>query len=482
MQKIGVFITVGALCILSCDSVCAAKSGLESYGNIAKIESVFNGNTTESDLIFSENAVFTRLEQYSNAAKIESIGNRNKAKTDLVFSENAAEIKSEAIEDAANIGSKVNGNAANIKLEANEDIANNESETIEDAANNESEAIEDAANNESESNGNTVETAAADLETQANTEVIQENDTSVIIPMNHAYAAQLSVSDVRMANSSNDYKSLKLPSQITRQGDYYFIVDTYNDQVLYVSDMWKPISEWRVMDRRFNRPHAIASDGKVYLVVDTDNDRVLCYEYINGRFQNTQQFCDVGIRPHYIQYDAITESFFVWSSLTGDMYIMKREPGSNRMYIEEIRHIYELDGFYVRSFSIEGDEILFPSGNNGYMIVADKDTLRVKNRYPVPMEISGMAFAKKIGNDYYITVSTDENYNHDKARMIRTSDLDSLSLGLYENITGYFKDMRIPYYIDRINSSYCVTNHEGKKFVYMFNVSGDVIKDVQTIH
>ncbi len=312
-------------------------------------------------------------------------------------------------------------------------------------------------------------------------QALQENDTSVIIPMDK-YAKHLSVDDIRMENPYNDLKNLKLPAQITRQGDYYFIVDTYNDQVLYASDLWKPIGAWRVMDRKLNKPHAIASDGSMYLVVDTDNNRVVCYEYINGRFQRTQQFEDVGKRPHYIQYDALSESFFVWSSVTGDMYIIKKEPVQNTMYIQEIRHIYELDGFYVRSFSIEGDEVLFPSGNNGYMIVADKDTLRVKARYQVPMEISGMAFAKKIGSYYYMTVSTDDKLNHENARMIRTSDLETLSLGIYENVTGYFKDMKVPYYIDRMNGSYYVTSHESKKCVYMFNIAGDVIKDVQTVH
>lgn len=324
---------------------------------------------------------------------------------------------------------------------------------------------------------------AAEIETVI-TEPLEEaaeTDTSVIIPVN-TYAVQLDVSDMRMQNPYNDYKNLKLPAQITRQGAYYFIVDTYNDQVLYASDLWKPVGEWRVMDRKLNRPHAIASDGSVYLVADTDNNRVVCYEYVNGRFQSTQRFDNVGTRPHYIQYDAASESFFVWSSVTGDMYIIKKEPVQGMMYIQEIRHINELDGFYVRSFSIEGNEVLFPSGNNGYMIVADKDTLCVKERYTVPMEISGMAYAKKIGNDYYMTVSTDDQLDHKSARMIRTSDLQTLSAGLYENVTGYFKDMKVPYYIDRINGSYFVTSHESKKCVYMFHVSGDEIKDVQTVH
>ena len=311
-------------------------------------------------------------------------------------------------------------------------------------------------------------------------QALQENDTSVIIPMDK-YAKHLSVDDIRMENPYNDLKNLKLPAQITRQGDYYFIVDTYNDQVLYASDLWKPIGAWRVMDRNLNKPHALASDGTVYLVADTDNNRVLCYEYVNGRFQNTQRFDNMGTRPHYIQYDAVSASFFVWSSVTGDMYIIQRLPEYNYMYIKEIRHIYELDGFYVRSFSIEGDEILFPSGNNRYMIVADKETLRVKNQYPVPAEISGMAFAKKIGSYYYMTVSTDEKLSHRNAKIIRTPDLQSLSLGLYENVTGFFPDMRVPYYIDEINRSYYVTSHEGRRSIYKFNVSEDMITDVEIV-
>lgn len=306
----------------------------------------------------------------------------------------------------------------------------------------------------------------------------EENATSVIWPMNDMQALQLGINQTYKANPYNDYKQLKVPAQITKQGDYYFIVDTYNNQVIYASDLWKPLSEWRVMDRGLNMPHAVASDGEIYLVADTDNNRILCYEYINGRFQNTQRFDHMGTRPHYIQYDEETESFFVWSSVTGDMYIVKRLPDYNYMYIKEIRHINELEGIYVRSFSIAGDEVVFPSGNNGYMIIADKETLAVKERYLAAPEISGMAFAKKIGEYYYITVSTDETLNHDSAKMIRTKDLHSLSLGLYEDVTGFFKEMKIPYYIDAINGSYYVTGHESRRSIYKFDIAEDMIVNV----
>lgn len=310
----------------------------------------------------------------------------------------------------------------------------------------------------------------------------EENETSVIWPMNDIPALQLGIDETYKGNPYNDYKKLKTPAQVTFQGNYYFIVDTYNNQVLYSSDVWKPMNEWKVMDRNLNMPHAIASDGEMYLVTDTDNNSVLCYEYVNGRFQNTQRFDHIGTRPHYIQYDAVSESFFVWSSVTGDMYIIKKVPEYKYMYIKEIRHINELAGFYVRSFHIEGDEVIFPSGNNCYMIIADKETMQVKERYPVTPEISGMAFARKIGNYYYLTVSTDEKLSHKSAKMIRTSDLHSLSVGLYENITPFFKNMSVPYYIDEINGSYYVTNHENAKSIYKFDVIDDMLVNVNIVH
>lgn len=80
-----------------------------------------------------------------------------------------------------------------------------------------------------------------------------------------------------------------------------------------------------------------------------------------------------------------------------------------------------------------------------------------------------------------MTVSTDEKLSHRNAKIIRTPDLQSISLGLYENVTGFFPDMHVPYYIDEINRSYYVTSHEGRRSIYKFNVSEDMITDVEIV-
>lgn len=306
-------------------------------------------------------------------------------------------------------------------------------------------------------------------------QIIVETETSIVYDMGNVSAILLPESSQSYENPKNSYKNLKAPAQITKLGNYYFIVDCYHNQVIYTSNFETPISEWKVMTSQVELPHSIASDGKVYLVTDTERHRVLVFEWKRGRFQNTQVFENIGTRPHYIEYDEETESFFVWSSMTGDMYILKREPKTGVMYIQEMRHVKELEEYYVRSFTISDDFILFPSGNNCNIMIADKDTLEVKMRYQVPEEISGMAYIMSIGNYFYMTVSSDINGNQEVATMIRTDRLDLLKDGQYEDVYHLFKTDGIPYYIDKFHGMYYMTNHGSDKSILRFCIDDDQI-------
>lgn len=312
--------------------------------------------------------------------------------------------------------------------------------------------------------------------------VLLETDTSIVYDMGMLPAEELPVSTLVYENPTNPYTGLKTPAQIKRLGEYYFIVDCYHNQVIYSRTLETPIKQWRVMTKDVSLPHSIESDGQVYLVADTENHRVLVFEWKNGRFQNTQCLENIGVRPHYIEYDEQTQSFFVWSSMTGEMYILKREPHTGRVCIQEIRQIKELAEYYVRSFVLAGEQVLFPSGDNGYMILADKETLEVVGRFPVTAEIAGMAFVQPIGSYFYMTVSSDISYDQSKATMLRTKDLNSLADGKYEIIYDKFPTDGIPYYIDSINGLYYMTNHSSKKSIWRFEVENDEIGYVGSVY
>ena len=104
----------------------------------------------------------------------------------------------------------------------------------------------------------------------------------------------------------------------------------------------------------------------------------------------SQIFSDIGIRPHYVSYDEDSKRFYALSSMTGQLYVFFRpDSSSTQVALEKILSIPELDGVYVRSFTIDGDDIYFVSGNSA-IIRARKKDLKVLERFPVPPEIAGM--------------------------------------------------------------------------------------------
>jgi len=306
--------------------------------------------------------------------------------------------------------------------------------------------------------------------------------TSSIIDMGMQPASRVKVDAMSYGNPNNSYRTLKVPTQVTRQGNYYFIVDCYHNQVLYSKSMGLGLGEWKVMTKDVTLPHSIASDGNLYLVTDTEANRVLVFEMKNGRFQNTQVLENIGIRPHYIQYDSATDSFFAWSSMTGDMYILNKAPDTGIVCIREIRHVNELGNYYVRSFTMVGNQIIFPSGTNRYMVVVDKNTFEVMGRYPVTPEIAGMAYVLPIQNYYYMTVACDAVADQGAATFIRTTDLNSLASGQYEVIYNYVGNAGIPYYIDYFNDAFYMTNAGTTKNIWRFQVQDNQMKGLTAMY
>lgn len=155
-------------------------------------------------------------------------------------------------------------------------------------------------------------------------------------------------------------KSFFIPTQVYQAGGEFYVADAYHQQVLHSSSVASNPESWSIMANGLYRPHATASDGVIYVVVDTDNNRVVTYMKTENGYQMLESIPDVGIRPHYIVYDKVTASFYVWSSMTGTMYVYRRDQKTNQLKLSKAVRIKELDGCYTRSFTIEGGTIFFP--------------------------------------------------------------------------------------------------------------------------
>ena len=311
------------------------------------------------------------------------------------------------------------------------------------------------------------------------------------------YIEESSLTDAAedLAKAASEYTPVKnfdsrlsVPTYVTNIADTWFIVDCYHNRVIYSDSLETPLNEWDIMTSDATRPHTIASDGNVYMIDDTDNNRILIFEKVDDKFIHTQSFYDIGIRPHYTVYYRDTDTFYVWSSMTGELFCFRTDTKTNRVYLTDKRKIDSLDGIYIRSFSIIDGDIYLVSGVSDKGVEAtvlqcDLETLEVKNTYNVPDELAGMVQITKIQDYYYISVSTDKTGNQDVATIVRTKSLESLASGDYEDIySQYFMGGGTPYYISSVDDTYFLTEHRLKDHaVWSFKVEYNEIKDVEPI-
>lgn len=312
---------------------------------------------------------------------------------------------------------------------------------------------------------------------------------SVYVPADYLVASEIISYDPAQLNHipNNPFPTLSVPTYITKIKDTYFIVDCYNNQVIYHDNLTDPLYEWQIMINDISMGHTLASDGTVYLIDDTENNRILVMEEsVNESghpiFIPTQQFTDIGNRPHYILYDEYTDTFYAWSSMSGEMYLFRHEKDNSRMYLTEVLSIPSLNGVYVRSFTIVEDRIYFVSGNSS-IIEADLYTFEIKKEYPVPDRLSGMIQLTPIEEYYYITVSTDAAGSQECATIIRTKDLNDLASGDYEDIYASFIGGGTPYYITHIDDFWYLTEHRiPGHSIWQFRVQDNSITDITAIY
>ena len=256
----------------------------------------------------------------------------------------------------------------------------------------------------------------------------------------------------------HSYTSLSVPTQITKIGEDYFLVDCYHNQILSSPSLDKPLEEWYVMSDQINRGHTIAGNGSVYLADDTENHRILVFQKEGADFVQTQVFENIGNRPHYVEYLPATERFYALSSMSGELYVFQQEDSFSEVRLEQVLNIPDMQNAYIRSFTIDGEEIYF-STNNGIILRCRLTDLEVLEQWVLPDEIAGLVQLTKIGEFFYLTVSTDKAGNAEYATIIRTKDLSYLQEYGYDDLYAVFEGDGTPYYISSFDNHYYLTQH-----------------------
>lgn len=306
-----------------------------------------------------------------------------------------------------------------------------------------------------------------------------------------SYEGMLSVPTV--CGQKNPYNTLNVATYITRIGGTYFIADCYHDQIICHDNLTDPLEQWTVLTDEVHYAHTVASDGTMFVVDDTEHNRLLVFQKTAEGYAHTQTLDDIGMRPHYVQYDEKNQVFMAWSSITGELYLVRkaaepREDGIYPLYVDRTFKIDELYGVYVRSFTVMEDGIYFVSGHNNRKIIKavpndTGDGFDIAAEYSVAAEIAGMVQLTKIGGSYYITVSTDDQENQDFATIIRTDSLEKLAAGEYEDVYDQFGvSGGTPYYITEIDGRYYMAHHRTSENIIAFDVRDDHIEAVEVIY
>ncbi len=301
------------------------------------------------------------------------------------------------------------------------------------------------------------------------------------------------LSDPVACQQKNTYDVLNVATYITRIDGMYFIADCYHDQIIYHDNIVDPLNQWNVLTNEVHYAHTIASDGTLFVVDDTENNRLMVFQKMAEGYVHTQTLENIGMRPHYVQYDAKNHVFMAWSSITGEMYLVKRaevpeQNGVYPLYVDKVLKIEELYGVYVRSFTILEDGIYFISGHNNQKIIKAVinpagDGFDIIAEYSVADELAGMVQLTKIGELYYLTISTDDQENQDFATIIRTDSLEKLAGGGYEDVYDQFGvSGGTPYYITEIEGRYYMAHHRTAENIIAFDVSDDRIENVEVIY
>lgn len=275
---------------------------------------------------------------------------------------------------------------------------------------------------------------------------------------------------------------LYVPTMIKKEGNTYFIMDCWNSRILYNEVLSDDISTWKTLtDKNYLGGHTVASDGQLYVFDNTDMQQVLVYlKDSEGNFYLSQTIENIESRPHFVLYCKETDLFYVIGSGNGVLYCFKNING-NLDLVNQIT-LKEIETSYVRSISIF-DGSLYTVSGPGKIYEYDLETLQLKNEYVVPDDFFGMNQIYKIDDTYFITVNTDMDGNVAATTIIKTSNLENLENGDYDEVYSLMGFVGQPYFITYFDERYWITQISENRGngIKSFLFEDGEIKDVQNL-
>lgn len=266
---------------------------------------------------------------------------------------------------------------------------------------------------------------------------------------------------------------LLLPTNIEKYGDHYFIVDCYNNRVIYSEKIDAPLAEWNRLgaDIPMSWPHSIASDGHFYLVDDTYQNRLLIFKRKGSAYMFHKAFNDISKTPHRVLYDDATNAFYLlgaWSQT-----ITKLVSGNDDVEIQYTKKMDFLNGSYSRSIHIIDGLMYFISGPGKINVARYKDdSYEIVRSHKAPEGFESMNDITRVGDFFYLTAT------HNK--MLKCKSLHDLPA--CENV---YKNLGIkgnPYFFSFFDDTFYLTEIGTRDGVIKFDHDKNGLKSPEYFH
>lgn len=189
---------------------------------------------------------------------------------------------------------------------------------------------------------------------------------------------------------------LNLPTMMTQIGGYWFIVDSYNNRVLYSDQPDQALDQWNLLDGELSRPHSIAGNGEFFLVDDTEAHSLRVYRDNGSGIERHQLILDAGARPHRVWYEPESSTFYSLAANSQELLVMRQQNDS--LEILSRTQLPSIRGMYVRSFRvIDGKLWLFTA--HGIVSVVDHLDPGFPEiaRYTIPPELESLNDMIRVG-------------------------------------------------------------------------------------
>ncbi len=293
-----------------------------------------------------------------------------------------------------------------------------------------------------------------------------------------------------VTTKNSSYDELYVPTMINKIDDTYFIMDCWNDRVIYSDEINADINQWNTLtDDNYIGGHTICSDGELIVLDNTDNNSVLVYKKTavhkssDNQYNLTQTISNITGRPHFVIYDSVNKYFYVIASVEGTIHVFKNNNG----YLQLVRSDFfeELSDTYVKSITII-DNYLYTASGSGfiYKYAINADYFDLKESYAVPPELSGLNQIFKIDDYFYLTVNTGATGSVSETTIVRTKSLESLTIPeKVENLYDTFSFVGQPYYITHFDDAYYITEISADcgNGIKRFKVNSNQITDISTL-